>query len=388
MVDVAIIHVKAGDGGNGAVSFRREKYIPKGGPDGGDGGDGGSILLRGDVNLRTLDDFASKERFVAGSGQPGRKRKQFGRDADHLYLSVPLGTVVFDVIQRQTTSDTQQAVNVEKNHVYAALKRLRSTDGEMKQEEGVVLVKLGEITEKDQEVLVARAGQGGKGNDRFKSAINQTPQQAQPGGKGEARWLVLELKLLADVGLVGLPNVGKSTLLSVLTAATPKIADYEFTTLEPNLGVWRNGGRELVIADIPGLIEGASEGKGLGDEFLRHVDRCKLLVHVLAPRLHPDYTASAVDTVSGEQQARQVGLAMAMQMWKDYETVNQELKEHDSKLTEKEQIVIVNKSDILGEKDEEEVVKLFEERGVVVTTISAVTHTGLEKLEEKLMKSV
>ncbi len=451
MVDVAIIHVKAGDGGNGVVSFRREKYIPKGGPDGGDGGDGGSVLVVGDSNLRTLDEFASRQRFAAMNGRSGRGQRRFGKDGDHLTLLVPLGTEIYWV---KMTNVKAQRANIEKKEVLDQLKRMRLGNEGNGGNEGMELEKVGEITRKDEEMVVVRGGKGGRGNDRFKSSTNQTPQEAEDGTKGEAKWLVLELKLLADVGLVGLPNAGKSTLLSVMTAARPKIADYEFTTLEPNLGVYRLSSKsqipnnkqisnsnqqnsitelvladipgleladasrlarknpsysgavvgdkrdgkilsrlskvqEIVIADIPGLIEGASEGRGLGDEFLRHVERCGLLVHMVAPVLHGEFRVSNEnDAGIDKRDERRVGLEMAAAMWRDYQTINKELVEYGLGLAEKPQIVVMNKADLIGDVEEEEIVKFFGEQGVEMLVISAATREGVDELEKVMLERV
>ena len=242
-VDEATITVQAGGGGNGTVSFRREKFVPFGGPDGGDGGDGGSVWLVGDAGLNTLADFRYQRRFRAQNGAPGAGRNCSGRNGEHVLVRVPVGTVVHDV-------STQEI--------------------------------LGDLIEPEQKLLVAQGGTGGKGNVHFKSSVNRAPRRSTPGSPGELRHLKLELRLLADVGLLGLPNAGKSTLLKAVTAAHPKIADYPFTTLHPNLGVVELAeGRTFVMADIPGLIEGAAEGHGLGTRFLRHLQRTRLLFHVV-----------------------------------------------------------------------------------------------------------
>ncbi len=246
-VDEAIITVTAGNGGAGAVSFRREKYIPRGGPDGGDGGDGGSVWLQGDAGLNTLADFRHQRQFKAKNGETGAGRQRFGKSAEDIIIKVPLGTIVW-------ATETDEV--------------------------------MGEITNHDQKLLVAHGGHGGRGNINFKSSVNRAPRQSTPGTSGERRELRLELKVLADVGLLGFPNAGKSTLISAMSAARPKVADYPFTTLYPNLGVVSlEPGRSFVIADIPGLIEGAAEGAGLGIQFLKHLQRTHLLLHLvdLAP---------------------------------------------------------------------------------------------------------
>jgi GTPase len=253
--DYAKIYVSAGDGGEGMTHFRREKFVPKGGPDGGDGGKGGDVILRGNSQLSTLLDLRYRKFIKADHGKRGEGSKKKGKDGEKEVLEVPLGTVAFD-------ADTKE--------------------------------RLGEITAHEEELVIAKGGKGGLGNWHFRSATNQTPQHSQPGGKGEERTVELELKLIADVGLVGFPNAGKSTLLSALSAAKPKIADYPFTTLEPNLGVVTMPDyRSFVMADIPGIIEDAHEGKGLGLQFLRHIERNKLLLFMVSceSNIEEEYTA-------------------------------------------------------------------------------------------------
>ena len=286
--DRARIYVKGGDGGNGAISFRREKYVPKGGPDGGDGGRGGNVYLRVDPQVNTLLAFSYQQHFRAESGEPGRGKNQSGRDGADLVIDVPPGTVVYD-----------------------------DATGEL----------LGDLVEPGEMLLVARGGKGGRGNQHFATPTRQAPRLAEKGEPGEARWLRLELKLLADVGLVGLPNAGKSTLLAAVSAARPKIADYPFTTLEPVLGVVTIPGRAggaFVLADLPGLIAGAAQGAGLGHEFLRHVERTRLLVHVLDG--------------SGGFEGRDP--------LEDFQTINEELAAYSAELAGKPQVVAVNKIDL------------------------------------------
>ncbi len=285
-VDFAEIEVAAGNGGNGAISFHREKYVPKGGPDGGDGGRGGDVYIRASVNLSTLLDFRYKKKYKAKHGQPGGKNNRFGADGESIYIDVPIGTVVTDV-------DTS--------------------------------VKIADLTRDGQIVLVAKGGKGGRGNTHFKSPTNQTPRKAEPGVPGELRRISLELRSIADVGLVGFPNVGKSTLLSRVSAAHPKIADYPFTTKFPNLGIVHLPGyRSFVMADIPGLIEGAHLGKGMGIQFLRHIQRTRILVYLL------DFTS--------ENPA------------KDLETLKGELKSFDPMLVQKPSVVVFNKIDLTPER--------------------------------------
>jgi GTP-binding protein len=279
--DQATITVRAGDGGNGCVSFRREKFIPLGGPDGGDGGRGGNVYLRANKGLNTLIAFSRRRHFRAEDGGPGLSKGMRGRDGEDLYIEVPLGTVVRDKAAQEV---------------------------------------LGDLTIHGQVLLVARGGRGGRGNEAFKSPTRQAPRFAEKGEPGQERTLVLELRLIADVGLVGKPNAGKSTLLASVSAARPKIADYPFTTLSPNLGVVEVDGQSFVMADIPGLIEGAHQGAGLGLTFLRHVERTRLLVHLL-------------DGASADPLA-------------DYRAINRELALYSEKLASKPQIVVLNKMDL------------------------------------------
>ena len=321
-IDIAKISVKAGKGGNGSVAFRREKYIPMGGPDGGDGGDGGSIILEADEGLRTLMDFRYKRHYQAENGEDGRGKKQYGSDGKDLVLRVPTGTLVKDE---------------ETNIILADLK----THG--------------------QQFVVARGGRGGKGNTKFKNSIRRTPRFAEPGTKGDDREIILELKLLADVGLVGFPNVGKSTILAMITSAKPKIANYHFTTLKPNLGVVSIGeGHSYVLADIPGLIEGASEGAGLGLEFLRHVERTRLLLHVI--------------DASGQEDRDPI---------EDFYKINEELKQYSDKLTDKSQIIVLNKIDLPeAQENLERIKKEFSDKYEIIE-VSAATGDGLDLLKKR-----
>jgi len=323
MVDSAKILVKAGDGGDGIVHFRREKYKPRGGPDGGDGGKGGDVYIETDKNLSTLSDFAHKKRFEAENGQNGMGALKSGKAGEDLVIKVPVGTVV--------RFDDDRVLDMDK----AGMKE-----------------------------LVAKGGKGGRGNWRFRSSVNQAPREVEEGEKGEGFELDLELKLLADVGLVGLPNAGKSTLLSVLTKARPKIADYEFTTLEPNLGVMEVEERSLVLADIPGLIEGASKGKGLGIQFLKHVERTSVLVHLLTIDLEAD----------------------DLKVWEGYETIRKELKDFGAGLEEKKEIVVLNKIDLLDKDQVEMVVKLFAKKGIEVLPISCGTLLGIGDLKKRVLE--
>jgi GTP-binding protein len=322
-VDEARIHVAAGKGGNGSASFRREKYIPFGGPDGGDGGRGGSVYLEGDSGLNTLVDFRHKRKYKAQNGQPGAGRNMTGKSGEDIVIRVPLGTIVKD-----------------------------DESGEP----------LGEVTANAERLLVARGGKGGLGNVHFKSSTNRAPRQTVPAEPGEELELHLELKVLADVGLLGFPNAGKSTLISAVSAARPKVADYPFTTLYPNLGVVRiDVERSFVIADIPGLIEGASEGTGLGIQFLKHLQRTRLLLHLV------DLAPLALD-VDPADQVRQL---------------EQELGKFDSDLLEKPRWLVFTKADLLPTDEADEraagvVAELGWEQQWMV--ISSVTHLGTQEL--------
>ena len=318
--DRAKIFVKAGDGGDGCVSFHREKYVAAGGPDGGDGGKGGSIIFVADPNLSTLMDFKYKRKYVAEKGEQGRSGNSAGKNAENLYVKVPVGTVVYDSLT------------------------------------GLVLC---DLSKPGQEAVVAKGGDGGFGNKRFATPTRQIPKFAKPGYPGQERDILLELKLIADVGLVGFPNVGKSTLLKAGTRANPKIADYHFTTLTPNLGVVAlENGISYVMADIPGVIEGASKGAGLGIYFLRHIERTKLLIHVLDAS-----SQEGRDPVS------------------DFEIINRELSEYSAKLKEKEQIIALNKTDLIFDKSELDGIKnRFKEKGYAVFEISAATGKGVKEL--------
>ena len=321
-VDEVKIHVRAGDGGKGCVSFRREKYVPKGGPDGGDGGKGGDVVLRATGAKQTLLDFHFQSHFKADRGAIGRGKQQTGRSGKDCILLVPVGTQIRD-----------------------------ADSGEL----------LGDLTQDDEYLVIAKGGQGGKGNMHFATATRRAPRIAQPGRPGEERHIVLELKLLADVGLIGLPNGGKSTLISRISAARPKIADYPFTTLVPNLGVVQLGMDEsMVVADIPGLIEGAHRGAGLGLKFLRHIERTLLLVHII--------------DISGWERGVQ-GIVDA------YHQVNSELDRFSSELLKKPQIIALNKIDLLADRAPlEKLLAAFRELRPSVHAISAVTGEGIQEL--------
>ncbi|HJT57201.1 MAG TPA: GTPase ObgE [Ktedonobacteraceae bacterium] len=318
------IYVKAGDGGNGSIHFRREKFTPRGGPDGGDGGRGGSIYIEADPNLNTLIDYRYSQHFKAPSGGAGARQKMHGAKGEDIILKVPPGTIIRD---------------------------------------GDSYALVADLVENGQQVMVARGGRGGLGNVHFATSTHQAPREAQNGEPGEEHWLLLELRLIADVGLVGYPNAGKSTLLSVISAAEPKIADYPFTTLTPNLGVVVIGQPgsgddfSFVLADIPGLIEGAAQGVGLGHEFLRHVQRTRLLIHMLD------------------------GASFERDPWQDFEAINSELREYDQQLATRPQILVLNKIDLPEAQERWLALKAkAEAAGYPVFAISAVTHQGVEGL--------
>jgi len=319
-IDIANIEIKSGDGGPGHVSFRREKFVAKGGPDGGNGGKGGDLIIQGDSQLSTLLDFKYAKKYEAENGIPGGKNLCTGRNGRDRIIKVPVGTLV---------------KNAENGKLIA------------------------DITEAGQSEIIAKGGLGGKGNAEFKNSVNQAPRYAQPGISGIEISITLELKLLADVGLVGFPNVGKSTLISVISAAKPKIADYHFTTLVPNLGVVKIAeSKSFVVADIPGLIEGASEGKGLGHQFLRHVERTKVLVYILE--------AFSEDVVQ------------------DFEILKTELYKFNPEMEEKEKLICINKIDAVDEEKKDELLAIRFEGEIKPLLLSAVSHVNLEELKNRI----
>lgn len=325
-VDEATIKIASGKGGNGCASLRREANIPKGGPDGGDGGRGGDVIFRGSSRLMTLYDFRLKRHYSAKNGEQGMGRDRYGKAADDLYVDLPVGTLVFETFEDE--------------------------DGTVREE------LIADLVEDGTEIIVCQGGKGGRGNLHFKSSTNRTPRYAEPGFPGEEKQIRLELKILADVGLLGLPSAGKSTFISKISAARPKIAAYPFTTLVPNLGVIENDDFErMVIADIPGLIEGASEGRGLGIAFLKHVERTRFLVHILAVE-----DLNREDPLDG------------------YEMLNQELLEYDPELGKKSQIKVINKIDTLEEDELAELKATVEASGETVFFISALTREGVDDL--------
>ena len=325
-VDYVKLTVKSGKGGRGSTHLRREKYVPKGGPDGGDGGDGGNIIVVGDSNLWTLQSFRFKKHFKAGNGGDGGGSKKSGLSGKNIFIRVPLGTIVKDSITEKTIL---------------------------------------EINEDKEEIILLRGGKGGLGNSHFKSPTNQTPRYSQSGLTGQELQITLELKVLADVGLVGFPNAGKSTLLSVLSDAKPKIADYEFTTLKPNLGiVSMSDYRSFVMADIPGIIEGASEGRGLGHYFLRHIERNSILLYIIP-----------VDSKNVK---------------KDFEVLKKELIEYNPELADKDFIIAFSKSDLMDEELLQEFQNILKKefKSIPFTIFSSVSSYGISSLKEMLWKTL
>ena len=323
-LDQAKIFVEAGYGGSGSSSFRREKFIEFGGPDGGDGGNGGSIILVSDVNLNTLIDFRFKQHFKAERGQNGMGKKKTGKSGKDLILKVPIGTQIFE-------------------------------------EDNNTLIE--DLAKPNQKIIIAEGGKGGLGNVRFKSSTNRAPRKKTNGSKGESFWVWLQLKVIADIGIVGMPNAGKSSLLSVLTSAKPKIANYPFTTINPNLGVSSYNNREITLADIPGLIEGAHEGVGLGDKFLRHIERCKNILHLI------DITDD--------------------NLVENYSKVRKELSKYSDKLTKKREIIVFNKIDMVNNDEINEKVNIFSKKiKKKIYKISALKHKGIIEVKRALLRYV
>ena len=323
-LDQAKIFVKAGDGGSGSASFRREKFIEFGGPDGGDGGHGGSIIFIADKNLNTLIDFRYQQHFKAEKGQDGKGKKKTGKSGKDLILKVPIGTQILE-------------------------------------EDNNTLIE--DLAKSEKKINIANGGKGGLGNVRFKSSTNRTPRKKTDGENGESFWVWLQLKVIADIGIVGMPNSGKSSLLSVLTSARPKIANYPFTTINPNLGVTNYNNKEVTLADIPGLIEGAHEGIGLGDKFLRHIERCKNILHLI------DITNDNLFEV--------------------YSKVRKELFKYSNKLTKKKEIIVFNKIDMVNDEEINKKIDIFNKKiKKKIYTISALKHKGLKTIKKILVSYV
>tara|TARA_Y100000590_G_scaffold239865_1_gene269720 strand:- start:441 stop:1424 length:984 start_codon:yes stop_codon:yes gene_type:complete len=321
-LDQAKIYLKAGDGGAGSASFRREKFIEFGGPDGGDGGSGGSIIFFATKNLNTLIDFRFQQHFKAERGQDGQGKKKTGKSGKDLIIKVPVGTQIFE-------------------------------------EDNNTLIE--DLTKQEQKIKIAKGGEGGLGNVRFKSATNRAPRKKTSGEKGESFCVWLQLKVIAEIGIIGMPNSGKSSLLSALTSAKPKIANYPFTTINPNLGVSNYNHKEITLADIPGLIEGAHEGIGLGDKFLRHIERCKSILHLI------DITNN--------------------NLLENYSKVRKELFKYSNKLVKKDEIIVFNKIDMMSKEEINKKINLFKKRiKKEVFTISALRRIGLKAIKENLFK--
>ena len=321
-LDQAKIYIKAGNGGSGSASFRREKFVEYGGPDGGDGGDGGSIIVQSDRNLNTLIDFRYAQHFKAQHGKPGSKRNKTGANGEDLILKVPLGTQVYEEDNNTLIYD---------------------------------------FTKNKEKYLVASGGKGGLGNVRFKSSTNRAPRKKTNGKLGEEFWIWLQLKVIADIGIIGKPNAGKSSLLAALTRAKPKIANYPFTTINPNLGVSYYGGKEITLADIPGLVEGAHKGVGLGDKFLRHIERCKILLHL-------------VDLSEDD-------------LLNSYKKIKSELSNYDNDLIKKKEIIFFNKSDLLDDNEINEKLKKFKKKiKTKYEVVSVYSSKDIQKIKKLLIK--
>tara|TARA_B100000700_G_scaffold327579_1_gene442553 strand:+ start:3191 stop:4174 length:984 start_codon:yes stop_codon:yes gene_type:complete len=320
-LDQAKIYVKAGDGGSGSSSFRREKFVEFGGPDGGDGGKGGSVIFSSSKNLNTLIDYRYQQHFKAQKGEDGKGKKKTGKSGKDLVLKIPVGTQIFE-------------------------------------EDNNTLIE--DFIRQDQNLIIANGGDGGLGNVRFKSSVNRAPRKKTSGDKGESFWVWLQLKVIAEIGIIGMPNSGKSSLLSALTSAKPKIANYPFTTINPNLGVVQYGHKEFTLADIPGLIEGAHEGVGLGDKFLRHIERCKSILHLI------DITND--------------------KLLENYSKIRKELYKYGNKLVKKREIIVLNKIDMLSTTEAEEKIKNFKKKTKKnILAISALKRINLENIKKILV---
>ena len=323
-LDQAKIYVKAGDGGSGSASFRREKFIEFGGPDGGDGGDGGSVILIAEENLNTLIDFRFRQHFKAGKGQDGMGKKKTGKNGNDLVLKVPVGTQIFEEDNNTLIQDLKTV---------------------------------------GQKIIIAKGGKKGLGNVRFKSSVNRAPRKKTKGSEGESFWIWLQLKVIADIGIIGMPNAGKSSLLSSFTKAKPKIANYPFTTINPNLGVASYSDKEITLADIPGLIEGAHEGIGLGDKFLRHIERCKSLIHLI--------------DVTNED------------ILENYLKIRKELAKYGNNLLKKKEIIVFNKIDIIDDGELQKKINIFKKKiRKNIYKISIIQNNGLLAIKKWMVKSV
>lgn len=363
--DLARIYVKAGDGGDGSVHFHHGKYQPKGGPDGGDGGDGGDIILVADENIPNLVEFNFKKKFIVKNADHGWGKNMHGKNTDDIEVRVPVGTVVYEITQEYANANLRERTTLEE----VMTKRRQMVD----------------MVSHGQRFEAAWGGRGGRGNFSFRSSTNQTPKEFEPGRPGDEKWLLLELKVVADIGIIGLPNVGKSSILKALTNANPRIAGYPFTTLEPNLGVMKindkskilkfSNGKALILVDVPGVVEEAWEGKGIGPWFMRHLERTKTLVHVLAPAIE--------NSPSSNDKCAQIG----EQLVRDYKIVRRELEKYGHGLSEKKEIVVVNKMELVNEKlrkkIETEMTKKIQKE---IVWVSASSHKGLDDLTGTLLR--
>lgn len=401
MTDVVLLSIKAGRGGDGRVSFLRTKYQPKGGPDGGDGGNGGDVIIRATTHLTTLSHLAGKHEVTATAGNPGDSRNKHGLNGTSTTFEVPVGTYIWQVAENDAAARRRQLADLHTRlvrdqvqfeqfqfeYVGAPLPvrtkpeplEASITPSQLKErgfhpdEQGLTL--LGVLEASGDELVLAQGGFGGHGNQTFKSSIERAPLRAEWGSPAEERLVILELRLLADVGLVGLPNAGKSTLLSALTKARPKIANYPFTTLEPHLGVLASGdGRELVLADIPGLIEGASAGKGLGFDFLRHVEHCQSLLFVLFVE-----DAQLEEALADPERGAQL-------VWEQYQLLERELKQYKTTIIQKRQIIGCNKADLYSPELTTAITKLFAKHKLNVHFFSAATTSELATLTTLLFE--
>jgi GTP-binding protein len=383
MIDLVKFECQAGDGGHGMVSFRREKYVTKGGPDGGDGGHGGRILVRSVHGMTTLRDYAGIKIVKAEAGGKGGRKQCFGQKGEDKVLEVPVGTVIYVLAENKTAAlrkrNSLSAFQAPAAKYYledehdGVPPRPNDSDLQSLEEKQEVFV----FTEPDQEIVLCAGGRGGRGNMSFKSSTKTTPLEAEYGGFGEHKLIQLELKLLADLGLVGWPNAGKSTFLSKVTRANPKIANYPFTTLEPNLGIMQLDGevrKELVIADIPGLIEGASQGKGLGLDFLRHIENCQALMYVL----YLDEMVVFDDSLSVDQKAEL--------LYQQYEQLKQELGAYAKEMLDKSVVVTINKIDLYTNQQMDAFRSLFAQKNINVIFFSTVTGEGLGEVKTAVQR--
>lgn len=404
MIDVVKLLLQAGKGGNGRVSFRREKYVPKGGPDGGKGGSGGSIIIKVDPELNTLTHLAGIDEIVAKPGQPGNKRQKTGADAEDVVVRVPVGTRVWLLAEnriakwrrrRQPLSKLFHPGDInfksfELEHEGAGVPSSTGDSINIPEEVQVPLKQIPDVrdlqddllldlNQPGEEIVVCQGGFGGRGNMSFKSSRQTTPLMAEYGTPGEARYVIFELRLLADIGLVGYPNAGKSTFISTVTKARPKVASYPFTTLEPNLGVWRMfEGREVVVADIPGIIGGASQGKGLGLTFLRHIENCQQLLLMLA--LEDELILSA----SSPEDTQEI----AEQYWQQYQSIMAEMQAYSTDLLDKNMQIVCTKADLFSEELREAVERRFSSENLSVACISSATRAGIDSLEKTITHSL